>query len=275
MKKTLFLVSMLLSSTAYAGTQDYGVPKEQRKPYVDAVISDNTRSVIAGINDDGDHEMSVATDNYEFKYFYPTLVSRYIPLSDHLTDIMRQLEYALAVRAEKDRAARVAMGKPEFYRHELIVNWQVVADLPNWLSLSTDVRDFGGTWQGDYATFTILYDKRAGRVSRPLELFQSAKALNAAIAPRLCAALSEVQALQGQMAEQTGGIASWDCPYAGGPTALLGSRNGKTFDRVTVITPYIETSAGFENPVAIHLDVDATLLKAVKPEYAMDFTIAQ
>src|SRR5262249_54225394 len=82
--------------------------------------------------------------------------------------------------------------KSDFPFHALgnWVNWQVVTDLPGWLSLSADVSTDEGGAHPNHGFDTILWDKHANVRRAPVDLFTSKQALSRVIRPDFCAALN-------------------------------------------------------------------------------------
>lgn len=169
---------------------------------------------------------------------------------------------------------------PQFYtyRHE------VVANLPDWLSLSsrswvgadsaTDDPHFGGT----------LWDKAAKRQYDPIDLFVSKDRLNCAIVEPVVARLErETQplrkALLERRREQLRDAASPDpCMIPAVFALILGSSNGERFDRIGVMVQPL--SAGTErrprsaHAIELTLPVTPVIYDAVKPEFRSAFAVA-
>ena len=274
MNKTLFLISLLLSSAACAQTPDQGATERQ---VGDAAVSSNThaaadagqptRTVVTNTYSEGNHKVSVATAAYDFEYSYPAVLAQFPSLEAHVKAEMQEYEQELAFLIEDSRAGGGSFGDQKLH---LTGGWKVVAELPNWLSLSNQIVMHPDGPRQIYFTEAVLYHKQTGEVHKPAELFQSDDAFNAAVTPRYCAMLATALAKQSERADEV-----WECPRAGDQAVMLGSSNGETFNRLAVGRPEVRRNRGEEESAVLVLNIDAAILKAVKPEYAKDFAIAR
>jgi len=157
-------------------------------------------------------------------------------------------------------------------QHRFEEEWQVVADLPGWLSLSGFFSTYSGGAHGMYGMEGYVWDKQRGRGMASEELFQSPGYLDAMMGNDVCEALDKERVeRRGEGMEGGGGIFD-DCPSLDEATILVGSSNGKTFDRITVyFGPYV---AGAYAEGAYELDFPMTreMLDAVKPAYRAAFS---
>ena len=281
MKKTLFLLPLLLSGAACSDTTDQGASGDAAKgaaPSASATASasdgGSASAVASSTDDDGEREVSVENDAYEFEYSYPSVVTRYKPLQTHLDAELRKQQDELARTGAEEKADLEAAGET-YRKHSLSTEWETVADLPNWLSLSEETWSYSGGAHGNFGFDDIVYDKRTNTVRRSLDLFQSAAALNTAISARFCAALDKERAKRRGAPVDKSDELFGDCPNLDDITVLLGSSNGKTFDRMTLrAAPYVAGPYA-EGKYEVHLNVDAAVLKTVKPEYAKEFTLGR
>jgi hypothetical protein len=111
-----------------------------------------------------------STDAYEFSYAWPAAA-----------DALPALRAQLAADEAKTRATLIhdaAQGQQEaakdkypFHPYAHWQEWQVVTDLPDWLSLSSLVGTDSGGAHPNYAYAAILWDKRAGQQRQALDLF--------------------------------------------------------------------------------------------------------
>lgn len=154
--------------------------------------------------------------------------------------------------------------------------WKVVADTPDYLSLSAQTDTYTGGAHGNYGLESLVWHKRAQRALNGVEMFQSAAKLEQALGSRLCAALNaERERKRGEpvrpVVEGDTGFAA--CQKVEDGTVLVGSSTGKAFDRVGIwFGPYV---AGPYAEGAYELDfpVDAAVLRAVKPEFTRAFAV--
>jgi hypothetical protein len=160
-----------------------------------------------------------------------------------------------------------AKDKYPFHPYAHWQEWQVVTDLPDWLSLSSLVGTDSGGAHPNYAYAAILWDKRAGQQRQALDLFTARAALAGAIHADFC------KALDAQRAKSAAARPAWAATAALTPasilaqTLILGSRNHKTFDRIGfLIAPY-EAGPYAEGSYEVTLPVTPAVLAAVKPEW--------
>jgi len=214
----------------------------------------------------------VSTALYEFEYAYPAAAGA-IPglkaaLDQRLDTARRELEQA----SKADEAEAKKSGFP--YRpHSFGANWKVVTDLPGWLSLSADSYEYTGGAHGMSFFDSVLWDRRANAVRTPLDLFTSKGALSAAIREPFCAALDkEREKRRGRPVNRAGGDSFDECIDPVESTVILGSSNGRTFNRLGVLVGPYAAGPYAEGTFDITLPVTAAVLEAVKPAYRADFS---
>src|SRR5690606_22791819 len=120
-----------------------------------------------------------------------------------------------------------------FHTYALMVEWKTVTDLPNWLSLSSQIYSFTGGAHGNTGFDTLLWNKRTNEAFQPMTLFSSGEALQLAVSDAFCAALNKQrEARRGEPVDP--GKDDWmnACPKISDTTLILGSSNSRTFDRV-------------------------------------------
>ncbi|WP_432787660.1 PdaC/SigV domain-containing protein [Novosphingobium rhizosphaerae] len=213
------------------------------------------------------HGVKESTDAYEFSYSWPAAA-----------DALPALRAQLAADEAKTRATLLhdaAQGQKEaardkypFHPYAHWQEWQVVTDLPGWLSLSSLVGNDSGGAHPNYGYAAILWDKAAGQQRQPLDLFTSPAALAKAIRADFC------KALDAQRAKKRGGNASLgsasgfdECIDPLAQTVILGSLRQKGFDRIGfLIAPY-EAGPYAEGSYEVTLPVTPAVLAAVKPEW--------
>ena len=219
--------------------------------------------------------VSESTDAYEFEYAYPGAAAAIPELAAWLEEQIAEAKASLQNEAQEGKADAEAGDYP-FNPHSYSMKWEVVADLPGWLSLSGDFATYSGGAHGMYGMDSLVWQKDPGKRLDPIELFRSPAALTAALSPRLCNTLNAERAERRSEPVAPGSDDMFDqCVGVDEATVLVGSSNGQTFDRLTVwIGPYV---AGPYAEGAFELDfpVDAAVLRAVKPEYRAAFTEAR
>lgn len=216
---------------------------------------------------------SVNEDNdlYSFAYSYPAAAAAIPALKAELDADLAREKAALVKDAREGRADSKENGWPyNPYSHS--TEWNVVTDLPGWLSLSALVGFYTGGAHPNYAFATILWDRQAGRQIEPLALFSGKAALARAITAPFCAALARERMKKRGEAWQEDGISDFTrCIDPLEQTVILGSSNHRAFDRIGfLIAPY---NAGpyAEGSYEVTVPVTAAVLDAVKPAYRPAF----
>lgn len=216
-----------------------------------------------------------STDTYEFEYTYPGAAAAIPALAARLDAEAAERKASLRAEAEEGKADAEANGYT-FNPHSYSMEWKVVADLPGWLSLSGDFATYSGGAHGMYGMDSLVWRKDTGTKLEPIALFRSPAALTRALSPRLCDALNAERAARRGEPVAPGSEDMFDqCVGVEEATVLVGSSNGRTFDRLTVwIGPYV---AGPYAEGAYELDfpVDEAVIAAVKPECRDAFSVRQ
>jgi hypothetical protein len=209
----------------------------------------------------------------EFAYSWPAEVSAVPALADRFTAERDQLlaeqktEWAEAV-AEFAGQDCVACTNRSFEK-----TWEVVADLPRFLSLSASFYAYTGGAHGNGAYDALVWHREAKAAMDPKALFRSEAALQEALGDSWC------KALKGERMKRLGADYSEDgiftCPPIADLTLLLGSSNKQTFNRIGLLAaPYVAGSYA-EGTYEVTLPVTPAVLAAVKPEYKAAFALAK
>ena len=232
-----------------------------------------TPSPTAGEVPNGPRALSEETELYLFKQAWPRKVGAIPKLAARLDREGAAVKRELAEQAEEDRKATEGRGFP-FNKHSYSEDWNVVADLPGWLSLSKDFRTFTGGAHGMYGNASLVWDKRAGVGVKGIELFASPAVLGEALGDRLCEALdAERLRRRGPEYMPDPDDPFGACPGVNEATVLVGSSNGRSFNRIELyFGPYV-AGAYAEGAYELDFPVDAMVLDSVKPEYRSAFSI--
>lgn len=218
------------------------------------------------------HAVKVDNDDFAFSYSWPTAADRIAPLRDQLArdEASARAALASAARDGRQEAARDSFPfRPFGHWHE----WQVVTELPGWLSLSSLVGDDRGGAHPNYGYQTILWDKQAGMRREVMDLFIARAALAGAVHQPFCEALQRQRAKKRGGHASLGGDSGFDaCIDPLAQTVILGSGNGQTFDRIGfLIAPY-EAGPYAEGSYEVTLPVTARVLAAIKPQWRAAFS---
>ena len=151
--------------------------------------------------------------------------------------------------------------------------YEVVANLPRFLSLSNMLYTYTGGAHGMYGKDSSIWDRQTKELIAPDEFFTSLAAIEGAVRRKACAALDrERLKRRGEVLQGEAGEWPNNCPGMDETVLFVGSSNGKTFDRLGLYYgPYVAGPYA-EGEFEINLPVDGAVLKAVKPEYAAYFS---
>lgn len=219
----------------------------------------------------GARSVAEETDTFLFEYAYPMEPGE-IPMLAAWLDARLEMERAvLAQAADKGRAEARGNGFP-FNKYSSLTEWRVVADLPDYLSLSATLSTYTGGAHPNYDFDAMIWDKAAGKVRAPMSFFTSAAALDEALGEELCAALNAERAKRRGMEVPQQSEDTFDqCVKGDEANLLLGSRSGTKFDRIGVqIAPYVAGPYA-EGAYEFTFDITPQLLATVKPEYRRAF----
>lgn len=213
-------------------------------------------------------------DRYEFEYAYPAAADAIPTLKAKLEADLAQQRAELVAEAKegKDDAKQ---GGYDYHPHSRMLDWKVVTNLPNWLSLSTIVSTFEGGAHPNYVYDAILWDKAANLQRDALDLFTSKKALSAAIGPAFCDAIDRQRTkMRGEPIVRESGDMFTNCLDPVDYTVILGSAGHRGFDRIGILVPPYEAGPYAEGSYEVTLPITAKVLALVKPEYRASFVVA-
>ncbi|OYW46126.1 MAG: hypothetical protein B7Z08_09670 [Sphingomonadales bacterium 32-68-7] len=224
-------------------------------------------SASASIGPDGARSLSEETDEFLFSYAYPAAAGNIPELAALLDRRLEQSRGALVQEAAEARRAARADGFP-YNKHSVETRWEVVTDLPGWLSLSAEIESYGGGAHGNYGFDSLVWDKQGARALPAIDLFASAEALDEAIGETMCRALNAERAKRRGEPVPEGSDDQFDqCVGVAETTVLVGSAGRRKFDRIGVqIGPYVAGPYA-EGAFELSFPVNRAVLAAVKPEF--------
>jgi hypothetical protein len=150
--------------------------------------------------------------------------------------------------------------------------WEVVADLPRFLSLSASFYEYSGGAHGNGAHDALVWDREAASALDPKAMFRP-EALQDALGAAWCKAL-RTQRME-RLSENYSDDGFFQCPPIADLTVLVGSSSGKTFDRIGLLAaPYVAGSYA-EGSYEVTLPVTDKVIAAVKPEYKAAFALGK
>ena len=215
------------------------------------------------------------TGKFDFAYAWPAAADA-IPALRVRLDAEREAAYAEArgewEKADADSPPDCLACRSRGYDKE----WQVVTDLPRYLSLSASVYNYTGGAHGMTVFDALVWDRKAGRGIEPIDMFRSATSLDAATQAPLCAALDKERARRrgGVPGGATVGDPFNECiaPVANS-TVILGSARGRGFDRIGFLIPAYNAGPYAEGTYEVTLPVTPAILDAIRPEYGSAFEL--
>lgn len=212
---------------------------------------------------------------YEFAYVYPAQAGGIPALKTWLdADLVKQRARLVADARQGRREAREG-GFP-YHLHSRSITWEVVADLPAWLSLSALVDAYAGGAHPNHWFDQMLWDKQAGKRRQPHELFTSKAALSRAIREPFCLEIDrQREERRGEKVDRSSDDPFSECLDPTDHAVILGSSNGAAFNRIGVLVPPYEAGPYVEGSYEVTLPVTAAVLAAVKPEFARSFSPVQ
>ena len=232
-----------------------------------------TATATASATPSGANDVKETNDLYSFSYSWPAAAGNIAPLAQRLEGDLEKRKRDLIDDANKGKEEAESNGFP-YNPHYFSEKWKVVANLPHWLSLSGDFSTYTGGAHGMYGLESLVWDKKVGRGFPAIEMFASPKALTDALGDRLCKALDaeRVKKRKGQPKGQS--IPEFEkCVGVDQATVLVGSSNGKTFNRIGVwFGPYVAGPYA-EGSYELNFGIDKAVLDTVKPAYRSIFSL--
>lgn len=232
-----------------------------------------TATATAAAAPSGANDVKETNDLYSFAYTWPAAAGNIPALAQRLEGELDKSKRDLIANANKGKAESDSNGFP-YNPHYFSEKWKVVANLPHWLSLTGDFSTYTGGAHGNYGRETVVWDKKVGRGFPAIEMFTSPKALTAALGDKLCKALDAERAKRRKGQPKGQVIAEFaKCVGVEEATVLVGSSNGKTFDRVGVwFGPYVAGPYS-EGAYELTFGVNQAVLDTVKPAYRPAFSL--
>lgn len=219
--------------------------------------------------------VEVSNELYDFSFAYPDAAGAVPGLKDLLDGQMAQARSQLASSARDDQKSAKQEGFP-YIQHSFSAKWDVVTDLPGWLSLSAGVYTFSGGAHGMTNFDSLLWDRRAETVRKPRDLFASGDALRNAIQGPFCDALDkEREERRGEPVERDSGQMFSECIDPLAQTLILGSSNHQTFDRIGLLVAPYEAGPYAEGTYEVTVPVTAKVMAVLKPQYRSAFSVGQ
>ncbi|MCZ8369888.1 MAG: hypothetical protein O9293_07980 [Porphyrobacter sp.] len=208
-----------------------------------------------------------------FGYSWLAAVAALPPLASHL---MAERDAMLAEQKADWQSALAEVGDKDCVscvNRDIEKTWDVVANLPRFLSLSASWYDYSGGAHGNFAFDTLVWDRQTQRAIDPKTMFRSPAALQAALGEAWCKRLGAER--QNKLGEEYSDDGFFGCPPIADLTVLVGSSDRKHFNRIGLIAaPYVAGSYA-EGEYEVTLPVTPKVLAAVKPEFKAAFALGK
>lgn len=215
-------------------------------------------------------EVHEKNDLYEFDYSYPAAAGAVPGVKALLDAELDEARTKLKAEASEGQNSAKADGFP-YHPYTHSVEWKVVTDLPAWLSLSTLVGYYSGGAHPNYGFDTLLWDRIAGKRRAPVDLFASKAALAGAIRTAFCQELDRQRAKK-RSGTDMGDIPEFsDCINPTEQTIILGSSNGRAFNRIGILVAPYAAGPYAEGDYEVTVPVTQKVLDVVRPEFKAAF----
>ena len=229
-------------------------------------------SATASASAGGASTVKESSDLFEFDYSYPAAAGRIPPLKAWLDTERTKARAQVIEDATAGRAEAKDSGF-DYHAYAFGREWQTVAEIPRFLSLSAQIYDYTGGAHPNHGYDSLLFDKQAGARVAPLALFASNAAFDAVIQKPFCGLLDKERSKRRGEPVTDDGSPFNDCIKPSEQTVILGSSNGQTFDKVGVLVGPYAAGSYAEGDYEFTLPVTAALLKAVRAEYREAFSV--
>jgi hypothetical protein len=235
-----------------------------------------TSALAAGKISPPGRQVDVNTPIYEFEYSYPAAAGRIPALKAWLDKDAAQKQADIAAGAREASADAKKDRNGFFSAYDSETDWQVVTELPGWLSLSGTVSDYSGGAHPNHGPVALLWDKTNNRKVDVASLFTSKAALTAAIRKPFCAELNRQRAdKRGQDIDPKSTDPFDACIDPVGEAVILGSADHAHFTRIGVLIGPYEAGPYTEGDYEVTLPVTPQVLSAVRPEYRAAFALGR
>ena len=226
---------------------------------------------LASRKNGGARTVSEETDDYLFTYSYPAPAGAIAPLGDLLDRQLEERRSELAASSAQAKREARADGFP-YNKHSYQAEWKVVANIPDWLSLSNEFSSYSGGAHGIYGVSSLVWDKQEAEAIEAIDFFTSPQALEDALGDRFCEGLnSQREERRGAPVDPEADDLFNNCPEMDELIVLVGSGSGRRFDRLTLYAgPYVAGPYA-EGDFRVNLPIDRAVLQTVKPRYRESF----
>jgi hypothetical protein len=219
-------------------------------------------------------ETKLSGESYSFEYSYPPIVTQFPAMQKHVEDIKEaQLEQLKGwavdwVKDSPERAKEIDL--------ETISDWKLVTNMPAYLSLTFDSWSYTGGVHGNWGRSSMVWDKKASQSMEPIDMFTSRTAFDKLVQTPYCDKL-DIERSKKRDGEKVDRSQADDwmqaCPKPSELVVILGSSNGKAFNRLAIYAAPYAVGPYSEGDYEIDLPITPQLLAAVKPAYRSSFAL--
>jgi hypothetical protein len=211
---------------------------------------------------------------YTFSYSYPNVIGQFPVLKAQLEK--ERAEILAELRADSSAWIKERPADYEDMTLDRDISWNQVTNLSGYLSLTADEFRYDGGVHGMYDRSSAIWDKVARKLIAPIDMFSTKAAFDEVVQTPFCDRL-DIERSHKRGGEKVDRTQTQDwmqaCPAPSEYAIIIGSSDGKKFNRFSVyIGPY---GAGpySEGDYEIDMPITNELLAAVKPAYRSAFAV--
>ena len=234
-----------------------------------------TQSASASASSGAGGAAAVKEENalYDFDYAWPAAAGAIPGLRAWLEADRAKTRTALIADAKAAQAEAKSDGI-EYHAYAKGLAWKKVAEIPDWLSLSGQGYEYTGGAHPNSWSQSLVWDKTANVRRAVTDLFASKAALDKAIQAPFCDKLDVERAKRRQAPVNRNSGDEFDkCIAPSEQTVILGSSDGKAFNRIGVLSAPYNAGPYAEGEYEITVPVTSAVMAAVKPEYRASFAV--
>ena len=275
MRAVLVVLALLPALAACRGSEPAGEAARSGATAAAKAVATTSASASASTTPAQGRTVKVENNFFTFSYAYPAAAGAIPALKAWFDADADRQQAELAGEAREAEADAKQNGYP-WHSYDLEWDWQVVTELPDWLSLSGTVYSYEGGAHPNHGFDALLWDKRADNRVDALSLFVSKQALAKALTEPFCAELDRQRAAKrGEPVDRDSGDEFSRCNDPTDSAVILGSADRQHFTRIGILIGPYEAGPYVEGDYEVTLPVTAAVLQAVKPEYRRFFAIAR
>jgi Deacetylase PdaC/Protein of unknown function (DUF3298) len=257
MRRMLMLLPLLLAGAACKQQEPAKAPAlTQRGSNPAVALSSAVPSTSASARESAAQVIAETNSLFDLAYTYPAPAA------------------AISGVKAKQGQAEAKQNGFEFRPYHRGADWQVVADMPGWLSLSANLDSYEGGAHPSHWFDALLWDKQAGKRREAADLFMSKQALSKAIRADFCRLLNKQRSEKRGEPVKAGGDGMFnECIDPVDQVVILGSSDKVAFNRIGILVAPYEAGPYAEGDYEVTLPVTPAVLAAVRPEYRSSFAV--